>query len=1289
MTAEPLPRDESAIPADLAAAITTGGEMGRRFGEFDWAAHPLGPLCDWPGELRSIVAVALTSRFPIVLWIGGPELFLVYNDPYSWIMGDKHPAALGRAAHDVWWEIWDQIEPMLRGVLDTGQATWSRDLMLPLVTSGRPEERYFTFSYSPMFGADGSVYGVFCAVNETTDRVLSDRRLHLLNAMATAVMETRTSDDAIRAALTACSRHPADVPLLALYVHDDDAGDALLRGATPAGEAAMPHSLSHLTDSDPTRWTRADIEVLDAFPTVVPGLEFLESDCPEQALVLPLGDGPVRGAVVVGTNPHRPLDKQYRAFCRLLADQLASALAAAISYEHQRKRADALSELDRAKTTFLTNVSHEFRTPLTLLLGPLDDALAEADDPVLADRLATAHRNAGRLLRLVDSLLDFSRIEAGRANANRVPTDVGLRTANIAASFAELCQRAGIELVIDCHSVTAEIDTAMWETIVLNLLSNAIKFTFDGSIRVEVRAEPDGSRITVRDTGIGIARKHLGRLFERFYRADNARGRSVEGSGIGLSLVRGLVELQGGTVAIDSELGKGTTVTIRLPAATAAPSAELEVISTAYDNPFVAEAGQWLIETPAPDATDGRPLVLVADDNADMRRHVDRVLSAYWRTMLVADGEAALRAVREHRPDVVITDVMMPGMDGFELVDAIRADPALASTPVLMLSARTGSDSASAGFAGGADDYLPKPFASQDLVDRVAARVAAADRERIRRRRREADAHRATALAQFDAALQATDTTGEILTALLDSSIGTARAIAAGIAVLDPETERIRTEYAGDLPTELRDRYHVLDLDTPNPVVEVVRTGHSVVVSDIAALDARYRHFSADVAGHVRALVAHPLRDDAGRIAGALVLLWAEPYPFGGAELDILARTAEMVESALSRVRILQREHRIAVEFQEHLLDLDHRSTSAVVSGIYQPAGEAMRVGGDWYLATPLKDPDRLGISVGDVVGHGLPAAIVMSKLRAALAATALTATDPAALLEDLDRYAATVAGARCATVSYAILDTSRGTIDYTCAGHPYPLLLTPDGQARYLLRGRRPPVAAWPGRWEDPTGREQLPPGSLVLLYTDGLIERPGETLDDGFDRLRTALAACARLPVGAVCDELVRRMAPPGGYTDDVAMLAVRPVHSGPDSLAMVIAATPDEVPALRDRLRRWLDDLGVEFQRRSDILLAVGEAVTNAIEHGARSDPHDTVSLEAFRHTDHLTAVVSDTGRWSHDSSASHRSALGGRGLRLINGLADRVDTVRTARGTRITLRFDHPAAIASHPPNGDRS
>ena len=218
------------------------------------------------------------------------------------------------------------------------------------------------------------------------------------------------------------------------------------------------------------------------------------------------------------------------------------------------------------KSAFLTNVSHEFRTPLTLLLGPLDDALSDAGpDTVLADRLTTARRNAQRLLRMVDSLLDFSRIEAGRATVQPVCTDVGALTAHIASSFTELCARAGLEFTLDCDPALADVDPGMWETIVLNLLSNAVKYTLRGSISVEVRAESANCRITVRDTGVGIAAKDLDRLFERFYRVEDARGRSVEGSGIGLSLVRGLVELQRGTVEIDSEPDRGTAVTIRVP----------------------------------------------------------------------------------------------------------------------------------------------------------------------------------------------------------------------------------------------------------------------------------------------------------------------------------------------------------------------------------------------------------------------------------------------------------------------------------------------------------------------------------------------------------------------------------------------------------------------------------------------------------------------------------------------------------------------------------------------------
>ena len=1288
MNQGPPPRP--ALPADLDAAVALGGEMGRRFAEFDWAAHPLGRPQDWPAEMRTIVATALTSRFPMALFLGAQNLFQIYNDDFVPILGDKHPAALGRVGREVWWDVWESsIGPMLRSVIDTGAAIWSDDLMVPLVTGGRPQERYFTFSYSPLMADTGRVYGVMATVSETTERVLSTRRLHLLNAVTAAVMDTRTIDDAVTAAVAVCAAQPDDLPFVAAYV-----GDGGLRGATPSVLPFLPRTLGELTGGLQPE-SRAAVPIIEQVSSVIPGIHgALGADCPEQALVLALGEGPTAGALVVGVSPRLPLDALYRGFCHLLADQLSSAFAAAVSYEQERQRADALAELDRAKSAFLTNVSHEFRTPLTLLLGPLDDALADArPDTILADRLTTARRNAQRLLRMVDSLLDFSRIEAGRATVQPVCTDVGALTAHIASSFTELCARAGLEFTLDCDTALADVDPGMWETIVLNLLSNAVKYTLRGSISVEVRAEPANCRITVRDTGVGIAAKDLDRLFERFYRVEDARGRSVEGSGIGLSLVRGLVELQRGTVEIESEPDRGTVVTIRVPRsvdrteAQYSPDGQLD-----ESNPYVADAHQWVAsaqgspETLAPKARpparDRRELILIADDNADMRAHLGRVLSPHWETVLVADGRSALNATRELHPAAIVTDVMMPGLDGFELVAAIRAEPELAEIPVLMLSARAGAEATSDGFAGGADDYLPKPFRSQELIDRVSARLAAAARERDGQRR-DAEARLSS---EFDTALHGADSVAGILAVLLDPRYGLGEATAAAIGLVDPDEDTVRFEYGGVFPAELRDRYHVAPMDAPLVAVDVIKRGEPLVVTDTFDLPPRYDHAVHDTASSVRACVVQPLRDGLGLIVGVLSLLWSQPRQFGPAELDLFAHAAEITQSALDRVRVMAREHRIAVEFQEQLLDLDRGSTAAAVAAVYQPAGEAMRVGGDWYLVTPLGQSGQIGISVGDVVGHGLPGATVMSRLRAAVGATALSQADPAAVLSTLDTYAATVPGARCATVAYALIDAGdtkkggRATIRYSCAGHPYPLLVSPDPAVGpvFLEDGRRTPVATARVNPADSTAQADLPPGTLVLLYTDGLIERPGEPLDKGFERLKAAAAECAHLAVDDVCAELLRRMAPPDGYRDDVVVLALRPSHSGPRSFTIVVPAGDTEVPVVRDRLHEWLDAVAVAPVRAQDILLAAGEAVTNGIEHGSHCDPRRTVSLEAFIRDDAIVITVSDSGRWSGDSSASLRRDRRGRGLTLMSGLADRVDTVRDRWGTRVTMLFDHAVA-----------
>ena len=420
------------LPADLQAAAALGGEMGQRLRAFDWSEHPLGDPVNWSPATRATVANALTSRFPIVLWLG-ERLRLIYNDAYMPVLGDKHPEALGAAGSDVWWDIWDVIGPMLESVVKSGMATWSDDLRLLLANAGRRSERYFTFTYSPVVGADSKIEGVFCAVAETTERVLGERRLQALNALAAALMGTQSVDDALAAVIEVCAAHDADLPFAAIYLADRSLRAARLHRATANVAGHLPGSLSWFLDEQSVQ--QDGLRLAGNLPARPVLADRLTESCPEQALVVPLAvvtEGSPMGALVLGLNRYRPLDDQYRGFCRLVADQVSAALANVRAYEEERRRAEALAQLDRAKTTFLTNVSHEFRTPLTLMLGPLEDAIsAVPGDSGLAEVLATVKRNGQRLLRLVNSLLDFSRIQAGHSRPQLVAADLGALTAGI------------------------------------------------------------------------------------------------------------------------------------------------------------------------------------------------------------------------------------------------------------------------------------------------------------------------------------------------------------------------------------------------------------------------------------------------------------------------------------------------------------------------------------------------------------------------------------------------------------------------------------------------------------------------------------------------------------------------------------------------------------------------------------------------------------------------------------------------------------------------------------------
>ena len=476
---------------------------------------------------------------------------------------------------------------------------------------------------------------------------------------------------------------------------------------------------------------------------------------PREALVVPLPqqahDRAAAGFMVVGLNPYRVGDQNLRDFIGLVAGQIATGLASVRAYEEERRRAAALADIDRAKTTFFSNVSHEFRTPLTLMLGPLEEFLNEPSEGQAARRqVELAHRNGVRLLRLVNSLLDFSRIEAGRVQASYQPTDLAAFSADIASSFRSATDKAGLRLVIDAPALDEPVylDHEMWEKVILNLMSNAFKFTFEGEISLRVAPGADRTAVvTVADTGVGIPEHEVPKLFERFHRVEGAEGRSFEGSGIGLALVQELVRLHGGDIAVESQEGQGTAVSITLPLGSAhLQPDQVQAGGNASASParaqsYVSEALRWLpqAEIPAEDiaVVDGQQLpgtgkqILLADDNSDMREYVARLLmAAGYAVEAVGDGEAALESARGSAPDLILSDVMMPGLDGFGLLRAIRSDPNLAGVPTVLLSARAGEEAQVEGLEAGADDYLVKPFAARELIARVNANIQMASMRR-------------------------------------------------------------------------------------------------------------------------------------------------------------------------------------------------------------------------------------------------------------------------------------------------------------------------------------------------------------------------------------------------------------------------------------------------------------------------------------------------------------------------------------------------------------------------------
>jgi signal transduction histidine kinase/DNA-binding response OmpR family regulator len=924
--------------------LVDGGETGALIRSMDWATTPIGPISGWSQSLRMMVNFLLANRFPLLLW-WGPEYVSIYNDAYRPILGTKHPRAMGLPVSECWSEIWHILQPLIDTPFNGGPATWMEDIGLEINRHGFVEETHFTIAYSPVPDetAPRGIGGVLATVHEITEKVLAERRVVILRDLGARAADAKTAEEACRAAAAVIANHGKDLPFALLYLVDQDGKRARLAAAAGVAEGEALSPLTVPLDGD-TAWPLGEairreetivVEQLGQCFNSVPGGPW--SDPPHSAVVVPLRATKaheVAALLVAGVSPRLRLDHLYRSFFDLVAAQIATSIANARAYEEERKRAEALAEIDRAKTAFFSNVSHEFRTPLTLMLGPIEDALNDGTHSLPErhqKRLDLAHRNSLRLLKLVNSLLDFARIEAGRIDANFEPTDLSKLTAGLASNFETATQKAGLELVIKCERLSRPVfvDRNMWEKIVLNLISNAFKFTFSGRIAVELKEDRDRAQLFVRDTGMGIPQHELPRLFERFHRVAGQKSRSFEGSGIGLALIHELVKLHGGSIEVESEVDRGTTFKVSVPLGSS--HLPQERIQSAHELPstalraqaYVEEALRWLPDT-AEEALSDRgediePLlmslpsnvrVLIADDNADMRDYLKHLLATHWDVEAVADGRAALAAIRVNKPDLVLTDVMMPIMDGFGLLREIRADPQLRELPVVMLSARAGEEARVEGLQAAANDYLTKPFSARELIARLSANLELA---RVRQESQKAIRDEAALLEQLNQVgnavaaevdlERAVQVVTDAATKLSGAAFG---AFFYNVAGDDSESYTLYT-----LSGAPREAFAEFPQPRNTDVFSPTFRGEAIVRSADITKDPRYGK-NAPYYGHppghlpVRSYLAVPVVSHSGEVLGGLFLGHPEPGVFDRRAERLVAGIAIQAAIAIDKAHLFR-----------------------------------------------------------------------------------------------------------------------------------------------------------------------------------------------------------------------------------------------------------------------------------------------------------------------------------------------------------------------------------------------
>lgn len=743
-------RESKGLPASAGAGnfLSGGGNMGEMMRRFDWEHTILGSPLSWELPLKTCVRIMLTSPQPMFIWWDKEALINLYNDAYAVFLNSKHPEALGRSGKIVWSEVWEELQPKVDKVF-ANEGTYDDGAMFIMHRKGYAEETYIKFSYSPIAGEDGVIKGLFCVCEDESDKVISTRQLATLKEMGAVHYESRMTDTLYQEIINSIGTNNKDFPFAGIYEIRQSDTSVRLKAAVGinAGAQVLPPDFN-IAGSDivwPHMLTAIRENRIVVSP-LMPDLPDLPTGFwkipPRQLAFIPIGIGGndyPYAIIVAALNPYRLYDDVYNQFCVSIAERLSLELNKMHILDQETKRAEALEEIDRAKTVFFSNISHEFRTPLTLMLGSLEALLEKGNTLTIQQQgnIDASHRNALRMLKLVNTLLDFSRIESGKMQANFTKVDIGILTQKLASNFTTLMETAGLQYHIHINNIgqAVSVDISMWEKILFNLLSNAFKYTWKGGVTVVLSVQGTNLVLEVADTGVGIPAADLPRIFDRFHRVQGSTGRSYEGSGIGLSLTRELVLFHKGEITVESKEGIGSVFRVTIPVdkehlSQSQVNTVLAFPDTITDM-YVEEAtdmlrSMLLTDRVLPSA--GRPdttrdTILIVDDNADMRQYLKVLLESDYNVISAANGLEALIKIRRKQPALVLTDVMMPIMDGAQLLNEIRSSPATASLPVIILSARAGEECRMEGYDMGADDYLIKPFSAKELRSRVAGQI--------------------------------------------------------------------------------------------------------------------------------------------------------------------------------------------------------------------------------------------------------------------------------------------------------------------------------------------------------------------------------------------------------------------------------------------------------------------------------------------------------------------------------------------------------------------------------------